>query len=1212
MPDLPELTRRQSEAAVRRAGENLALTSGAGCGKTLVLARRFTTLLLAAGAGEGVLDRFVALTFTEKAALEMVERVRRVLLDRLARSRDDADRRRLAGWITELPGAQISTIHSFCASVLRRYAVEAGVDPGFAVLADELLMAQLQSEAAADAVGRAVDAADDRAIDLVAAAGPDAVVADVRELLGRRIGWRASDYADPGATLARWRALQAERAPAAVRELAEDEAVRAALEAVGRARCDRPDDRLAVYRDRTLPALRRILADPEEVTAEDFGPLDATPGNVGSARAWGGKDALLAFRRQLAALVREVGALRVWYEPPGEADAAAARALSVLTALAERADALYAEAKRARGVLDFEDLIDLTARLLRDRPRVRAELGRRLSQLLIDEGQDTDPYQLRMLWDLVAGGETKTPPPGSLFIVGDLKQSIYRFRGAEAEVFGRLCARLGAGARIPLSESFRTHAAGVAFVNDVFAELMGADYEPIASSRAERPDGPSVEILLAAVGADADADAANEAQAELLAERVAAMIGREELVRDHDAGGWRAVRPGDVAVLFARMTQSLAYERALQRRDVPYYVVAGTGFFQQQEIYDCLNALRAVDNPFDDVALFGVLRSGLFGLDDNVLLHVANRAAPPYVDKLTRPAVLEALPAPAARQLAFTAGLLERLRRDKDALGAAGVVEALLDETGYDAVLLSQFQGRRRLGNVRRLVAAARSAEASGRLGLADFVRRFSELAIEQTRYEQAPVLGADEDVVRIMTIHKAKGLEFPVVAIPDLNAGFRGPGGGLLLRQDWGLTCGPPPVGDDEDGEAAEAPVSHRLAREAEASELAAEDVRKLYVAATRHRDHLVLIGADWRTGEGRFRPSGSYLDRLDDVLGIAEAVDAGRGEISYGDGAFRAIVGRAAPTEPPARRGRRPVGLRAVETAADGTELASALKAAGRGGELPLVGPPPAAVVRVAPTALADFQHCPMLYRWRHELRVPEDRAARARAGAGGAGPAARDSAPDPVLAGTLFHRCMELLDFDADLPAQAPGLIRRASSEMDLDVDAGAMAGELAAMLETFRDRPLSTDIRAGRRRLPELAFVLRAGPMEIAGRIDLLYQAADGTWRVVDYKSDRVGPDEAAAHARRYELQMLVYLAAAGRAVGEAPAGAALYFLRAGRSVAVAAGEGGIEDRLEALGAEIARCRAAGVYPPRGDGQGGLCAGCPYAGLCARPEAGYSSA
>ncbi|KKK62829.1 hypothetical protein LCGC14_3000420, partial [marine sediment metagenome] len=365
-------------------------------------------------------------------------------------------------------------------------------------------------------------------------------------------------------------------------------------------------------------------------------------------------------------------------------------------------------------------------------------------------------------------------------------QSIYRFRGARSEVFTDLCGRFGE-ARIALSRSFRTHPAGAAFVNHVFGRLMD-DYEPITSARDESPPDASVEILLAECE-DTSADGMAEAQAEVLAQRVAEMIGREKRVWDREAGQWREVRAGDVAILFARMTKSLQYERALQQRGVPYHVLSGSGFFQQQEIYDCVNALAAIDNPSDDVALFGVLRGGMFGLDDNVLAHVARAVRPPYFHRLIDPAVAKRLTGPQAEQLAFAHAVLARLGRIKDAIGPAGVLEALLGRTGYAATLLSGLNGPQRLGNVHRLLHAARSAHLAGDLSLADFVRRIGEFVLAESRHEQAAVTGEGEDVVRILTIHKAKGLEFPVVFIPDLNVGARGPDSRMLFRHDWGLT---------------------------------------------------------------------------------------------------------------------------------------------------------------------------------------------------------------------------------------------------------------------------------------------------------------------------------------------------------------------------------------------------------------------------------------
>jgi len=1211
MTELPMLTARQAEAAVGRAGESLALTSGAGCGKTLVLARRFTELVLqAADADESPFDRFVALTFTDKAALEMVARVRAVLLDALAKSKDARDRRRLAAWITELPAAHISTIHSFCASLLRRHAVEAGVDPNFAVCADPILAAQMQAQAAEEAVLSAVDNADDAAVNLLARAELARVVGDVRALMERRIAWVDQDYSDPADVLARWRRELPLRRREALERATADPALAEEVAELRAYPCADPSDRLAAFREEKLALVEKLRRRPESVTADDLKALREKPGSLGSAKAWGGGEPLKAFRRRLARLLEPLGELACWFEPLGQADSDAADCLAALMQLARDAIARYAKAKRQAGLLDFEDLIELTARLLRQDKSIRSALRKRLSQLLIDECQDTDAHQLKMFWSLLAEGDS--PPPGKLFVVGDLKQSIYRFRGAQAEVFSRLCGRFGK-AQILLQRSFRTHRAGVALINSIFRRLMGRDYEPIVSSRKELPPAPAAEILLADPGPNPSAGTANAAQADLLAQRLTEMIGSERLVFDRQGQIWRPVRPGDVAILFARMTHSLEYERALRQRQVAYYVVAGTGFFRQQEVYDVLNALRAIDNPFDDVALFGTLRSALFGLDDNVLLHVADACRPPYFDKLASEAVLGRLGEPQRRQLRFARELLGDLARCKDALGPAGLIERLLTATGYAAALLSEFQGRRKLGNVHRLLETARSAQAAGGLALADFLARYGETELAEFRFEQAPVVGESDDVVRLMTIHKAKGLEFPVVIVPDLNAGRQASRQDMIFRPDWPVAYRPPrPLGQGQD-EAK--PTAFRLAEMAERVEEQAEDIRKLYVAVTRHQDYLILLGADWRRSDGAFQAPGGFLARLDAILGIAEALDRGQDRIELGEG-FSARLARIKPAAAsPGRRGR-PLGKRLAAEAKGPDGLADALVGAGKPGDLPLVGPlvgpageAAAPAGKIAATALADFEHCPMLYRWRHELRVPVRAPSEVRGRSGVRG-------LDAATAGTVFHRCMELADVDriaaadrADLTEHARALAGRVAAEMDLDAESGPIAEELAAMLDRLAGRPLLRRLRDARQRLAELSFLYRTGALDVAGQIDLLYQDADGVWHVLDYKSDRLEKEHLASHAARYELQMRLYLAAAGRHLaGETVADATLYFLRSGlehRFPAGQVGQAGFQRRLVELGRRLTRCRRTGRYDRRGDG---LCRRCPYRDLCRRGDPG----
>jgi len=1216
MNDRPKLTPAQQSAAIDRAGENLALLSGAGCGKTLVLARRFTELLMRSGGVENPLDRFVALTFTDKAALEMVQRVRSMLAGAAAAARADADRRRLEGWLEELPEAKISTIHSFCMSLLRTYAIEAGVDPNFAVCADELVTERMIAEAADQAALAAVEAEREDVAAALSLVPYERLVGHVRELLSSRNGWNATDYAEPKKTLARWRSRIEALARAAWERLDGDAALRSELQRLQGIRCDDPLDKLGVYMDGQLTVIEGILAGPAARTVETFSQLSTKTGNIGKAANWGGKENVKAVRNRIKALVGAIGDYAIYAERPGELDEQAAGLLATLTKLAGEADAIYTAEKLKRGLLDFDDLLARTSELLAHNPAVRQAVRDRTDQLLIDECQDTNAFQMDLLRALVGGDDGAGASGGKLFVVGDAKQSIYRFRGAQVEVFEGLCRRLGGRNVSRMDLSFRTHPAGVAFVNHVFEKLMGQDYSPIRAHRRGRGQQGGVEIIIAG-GADgpvSNVRAAAKVQAAATAERIAEMLdNREQIVRDDSAGKWRPVRPGDIAVLFARMTDSLDYERELAIRGINYYVVGGTGFFKQQEIFDLLNALRVIDNPFDDIALVGVLRGSMFGLDDNALMHVAEAYQAPYLPHLIADGAEELagrLSDGQLEALRWACGVLMGLHRRKDAVGIDELIERLLEQTGYEATLLAQPAGtarpRRMLGNVRRLVELARGASASS-MALGRFISQMDEVVINESRYEQAAVVGEAEDVVRLMTIHKAKGLEFPVVFIPDLNAGRRGHKGAILNRLDWGLCYKVTPGDDnneDEDGSSddkAESPLSYRLAKRLEERDQRAEDIRKLYVAATRHKDHLVLVGADLRRSDGTFKSTtgcDSYLTMLDEVLGIADTIDSGRTGISYGDGEYVAAVRRAVPSEPRAARRQRSLGQELLAGASSGAELGRAIVAAGgTHAKLPLVGPLPGTIGRaeLAVTALSEFDYCPMLYRWRYELRVPQPAQAGAPAQARGPG-------LDPAAMGTLLHRCMEMLDFSAPQPALS--LVRQSLGEMQPEGSAGidAIAAELETMLGLFRNHRLWQRLAGARRVLRELDFALSAEQDILPGKIDLLCQDADGGWFIVDYKSDRIDAGAAAARAKRYEFQMLLYSAAAARHLGRPPAEATLYFLRpavAHSFTITTAGLDAAGARARELTGKLVTARRTGQFERR---ESSACGSCPYRRLC----------
>ena len=1210
-----QLTDAQQRAAVTRAHVNVALTSGAGCGKTAVLAHRFTQLLLTQPDQDDPLAGLVALTFTDKAALEMRQRLAELLAELAAESSGD-DLLKLRRWSEKLPEARVMTIHSFCAALLRTHAIAAGVDPGFSVLADELVTAQMIVDAAEQAVLAAVESGDRAAAEVVEALGFAQTVREVGGLVSDRLGCDLADYADPQATLARWRRRVEQQARAAWGALDNDADLAAELKELTEAPCSDPADKLGLWRDEKLAVAADIINDPAARTVENFAAIDKGPGNIGSKASWGGAEQVKAMRSRLKSFTERLCTWVIFTEKLNELDTRAAGVLACLTALARRANERFAAAKRAKGVLDFVDLLDRAAELLAKDHGLRSRISGQIGQMLIDECQDTNAFQLDMLVGLASDGRAECPP-GKLCLIGDTKQSIYRFRGAQVEVFDRLCDRLGPGARESLDISFRTHAAGVAFINALFAPLMGESYEAICAHRRQAPPQPSVEIILAGARDDEEIDSAataRQAQAAALAQRIREIIDdRPLVVWDRDSEKFRPARYGDIAVLFARMTYSLDYERELAARGVPYYVVAGTGFFRQQEIYDLLNALRVIDDPFDDTALIGLLRSSLFGLDDNALMHLAQSTDQPYALNFRPERLSDRLAPDDLAAMSAAVAMVGRLHRQKDSLGIAALLETVTAETGCLACHISRPHGGRRIGNVRMLIDRARSAWREG-MTLSSFISQMNTYTLNQSRYEQAAVAGEEGNVVRLMTVHKAKGLEFPVVFVPDLNwAAGNSYTSRLLRRADWGLTCSLP--GDEESDVQADKPLSHRLAMLREKTDDEAETIRKYYVAVTRHMDHLVLVGADRRDKHGKLKSAHSFIRQMDDVLAISQAIgDDGRGELRYGDD-YIAACRRLTPTTPRKRRSQAPPGKAMLAEAGDAADLLARIAAWSDPDAPvpPLLGPLPTDVGRaeLAVTALGDFAACPMLYRWRHELRVPpralpDATAASTASCDDGRRSSADRPAVDPATAGTFFHRCVELLDFTRPQPSAA--LAQLAAEEMSLPADhAAALAEELAEMIARFGEHELWRRVAQADPTLRELKFLLTVGPATLRGQIDLLFRDSAGAWCVVDYKSDRLADDSPAGladHSSHHRLQMLTYAVAAGRHLRAPAPPATLYYLRSAATHTFTFDEASLaagENELAVLAESLIASRRSGQFEMR---RSATCDFCPYGALCGR--------
>ncbi len=1166
------LTEEQQRALAAR-GVSVALSAGAGCGKTLVLTEKFLRALEPDGDGDDTrLDQLTAITFTDRAAREMRDRIRAACLDRL--KAPEATESQVEHWlrlVRQLDTARIGTIHSFCGSLLRAHAVEAGIDPRFRVLdqpqADTLLFERIDRE-----LRRRLAEREEAVLDLVVEFGLAGLRDMVRQLLARRqeIDWPQWRGETAAGLLARWEKFyRTDALPRAADRIARCPAAATILSILREHVPSHPVMRArAAALLEQLPGLtekgvRNLLPErPSGCSAQKvpdtfFLPLAAIRENAkvqggGTKKDWPSETVYEAFRDAAAKLRKAVDDVieKVNFEP--EAARPVAEIALRLLAVADGVAAAYESEKRELAALDFTDLL-IAARDLLAGPHgetLRKRLAAQTRLLLVDEFQDTDPLQVELVKALCDGRFTA----GNLFFVGDKKQSIYRFRGADPHVFRQLRQEIPQSGRLPLSLNFRSQPAVLEFINALFGdELKGPDeeYEPLRAVRGQVGPRPAVEFLWAiepeesrgrespdnAGAGPAEvaplAERQRRREADFIARRLRAMLDSgEKLVREKEGENEtaRAVRPGDVAVLFRALTDVEYYEEALRRWGIDYYLVGGHAFYAQQEIHDVVNLLRSLANPGDEVSLVGVLRSPLFALLDETLFWLAR-----HPEGLSAGLFAEELPPELgqeqARRVQRAAATLLALRGMKDRVPIAGLLQEAMARTGYDAVLLAEFLGPRKLANLRKLIDQARVFDQSGIFTLDDFITQLSQFIVRQPDEPLAATHPETVDVVRLMSVHQAKGLEFPVVVVPDLDRTRRGPTERVAFTRQLG------PMIRDPRGEAV---GGYDLFRLSESDEEEAELVRLLYVATTRAADYLILSSGMASPASARGPWAQLVCRHFDPVTGLArpakpQAKDAAsRKNFSLVKVTMSEPPVNAKAVGPTPRRNLEGLLKKARKMAAEGRGRAPKCLAA--------VPPDPAGWRHYSFSRLSGGLHA--------RSAVTQDVADE---GNGDGAPSGGPQGLDPLGLGTLVHAVLAGLDFAR--PDGIAALVQRhavrhlAHVEQTLD--------EPIAWIERLLCSPRGADMAAAVEIHRELEFLLAwppdrndaAGPC-LQGFIDCLYRDASGRWHVIDYKTNRVAAGQLAAAAADYEMQMLVYGMAVERILGQAPEELTLCFLHPG--------------------------------------------------------------
>ncbi len=1161
--ETPLFDRHQRAAIAER--RNAVVSAGAGSGKTAVLSERYCRLVQA---DQLAVDRILTLTFTRKAAAEMHERIYR----RLSESTDQFVQHQLA----RFDQAEISTLDSFCGRIVRSRSAHFGVAPSFTV--DERENQRLSYRVALDFIG--ANASDPAMTRFLADNGFEAVL----EAGLARLATEEITVARP-VSFERMFADQAARLFAAAAELlvrvAELRATVLDAAAEGDAWLREFQQRLAAL-ELPEPALFTLagdrigqgdldvteLAEQAERAADQLAPVIEMLAAIDLRGGSRSKIAVVAAKEQ----ARQA---RAEHLPRLQSIRFSLRSLEDqhrLFGLLERFQQQVLRARRLAGVLTYHDVVVMAIELLRQEPELRSYYKQQFDRIMIDEFQDNNRLQKELLYLLaerpeLCSAEIPAPEqliPDKLFFVGDAKQSIYRFRGADVGVFRGLAAELAAngGAALALEANYRTHPNLVRFFNAVFAGVFpepGADYEAefvgiepqhAFEHREPKSAQPSVTVAWFDSSANVENGAHETAEVAEAGAQEAYYVARYISAAVEDGrlaistrDGVRAARYDDFAIVLRSTGNQMQFERMLRLCNVPYTASGMRSLFLDAPAHDIYSVLQLCVHPGDRVSYAATLRSPFVGLSDHGMLEVLLAEQLPFAAyRFSRAADQERYDAARER---FAA-----LRAHADRVPVAEMVQTLWFEHGYRYSLLKSGAYHSYLEYYRYLFELA--AVPPGQT-LAQFLDRVRENLGEFKRLGELDILPEDQSGVRIMTIHAAKGLEFPVVVLADAgNAGRGDQGGGVpyYASSSYGICLNLKPEADND----RVANYFYLEGREEEQRKAEAEARRLLYVALTRAESHVVVSGVLHKRNR---KSNSSHLAMLMDALG-AHPENPGAFEPAVrfemhsikavgerelrGDGRAATVPIAALASEPevverPSERyeyaatelSRRYAALRSAAVSKSGTPGRPATSDTPGTQNIP--GPPDTALQR--------------------EL-VVEDTALAA----------------DPVLTnelrrtafGTLVHR---VIDWRLDLLRRGlqhpddPGAYRELAATELIDEledhELGLVLADAVQLALTFEESELGRLCIGAHTIESEVAFTMPLAvtghPVWVHGKIDLLVRARGvRECMVIDLKTDLE------LRAEDYLLQLAIYRDAAASITGM-PVRCYLFWLRAGRKLEV---------------------------------------------------------
>lgn len=852
-PDEKLIDQHHRDLATEDLSKSYIVEAAAGTGKTTILVKRILNLIKK---GEARLDEVVAITFTEKAAAELKIRLRQEFENALLQETHPDRIQHLWEALSDLERMQVTTIHSFCGSLLRERPLEANLDPNFEV-ADALMAALLQREVWEGWFERKIKDNDPA----------------LRRAL--TMGVKTDQIYEMAKSLIKNREMLESPPILSSREKLEKDIDRfveifqenlASLNSM-KQYCRKKEDKAFLTIEELNLKMKELdsISDREERERFIYKELQLQSSSKGNKSNWKPESHLMKAREHFDSIREYLEKIK------------GVIADSILTGLIDTLRSYldaYQMVKKERNLLDFHDLLLCTRRMLKQHPEVRRYFRDRYRFLLVDEFQDTDPLQAEIIFFLSEEERSKATEwrrvqvaNRRLFLVGDPKQSVYRFRRADIEMYEEAKIRLGPSRLLTISQNFRCAPSIIHLVNRIFRDLIippeegqyQPEYVPLHFGRKEETIPPvhGTILLYPPKKEEILMNTAEECrywESQCVASFIQRLVTEERWeVWDEESQSFRPIMFKDIAILMRNHHPVPFLEEALRSNRVNYRVLGGKFFYQRQEVEQLLNVLQAIDDPNDKVALIGALRSPFFGISDEdiFLFH-------------THGGELNYLPDARNTHLEEPFKLLKELHEIRNQVSVSILLKKLYEATRGLVLFLMKPQGEQRVMNLLRIGDVARSLEERGLVSFRAFVRWLSERQEEEDEDQEPPALDRGDDFVRLLTFHKAKGLEFPVVILTDL-AHKGNDREDLIIDRNGGrigIKMG--------SGKHLLQTLNFEELKRWEEQRREAEERRLLYVAMTRARDFLVLpvFWVKDKKGGGMEIPSKSFMAYLQPYL--------------------------------------------------------------------------------------------------------------------------------------------------------------------------------------------------------------------------------------------------------------------------------------------------------------------------------------------------------